>query len=1127
MKKILLTTIRGDLERQGKMCIYKGFKALFILLFMSFNIMLFAQNKIVLSVKDLSLKDVLWMIEKQSKFKFMYNSQELESAGKVTLNIEADDVEQALKESLKGTDLTYTVQDNAIVIKKKEKVVIPVGAAQSQNAVEVKGRVVDSSGEPLPAVAIMIKGTRTGFVTDEDGNFSFVLKNPRGAVLVFTFLGMRTLELPYKGEPMLNIVMQEDPSIIGEVVVTGIFNRDINSFTGSSVTVKADEIQAFGNRNIVTSLRNIDPSFNIIESNTFGSDPNRLPEIQIRGNSNLPNVNELQDESRFGMNTPLIILDGFQSSLQKLLDINENEVESITLLKDAVATSIYGSRGANGVIVITTKTPAMGKLKVMYRGDANVELPDLTAYNRLNAREKLELEYLVGVYDTPRAEGDVPLKRYYNDVLNEVNSGVNTDWMSKPLRAGIGQRHNISLEGGDKTFRYSASAQLNDIQGVMKESSRTTFNGTIKLSYTYSNVKFSNTLMIGIGNTSESPYGVFSDYARLNPYWRAYDEDGKVNKILGYYGNNDYTGYMSPLPTNPIYNATINTFNRGQSTDITNNTAIEWTITGDLIMRFRLGLTKINGQTHDFKPADHTAFANYSEADMFRKGSYRLGLSNSFNYDGSLNLSYSKLINQVHSFYAGFDANIRENQNSNYGILAEGFLNPQFDFLSMALQYAKDGKPTGSESFTRALGFTGSVNYTYDSRYNIEFSGRADGSSQFGANKRFAPFWSVGAGWIVSKERFFENVKFIDRLKLRGSLGTTGHQNFSAYQALSTYRYYTDDRYYSWLGAYLLGLGNPNLSWQQKMNYNVGIEASLMGSRLNIVADTYLEKVDDLVSSVDLPASNGFRSYIENIGKLENRGFEFKATVVVIKKKDFNWSITGAIMNNKNKIIEISQALKDAQKSIEMATGANPNFLYKEGYSTDAIWVVPSLGIDPSTGKELYLNKEGKPTFTWSALDLQAVGVGAPKYRGNINTMLRYKTLSVNMSFGYRFGGQLYNQTLINLVENANYRYNVDRRVYDSRWKQPGDNAAFKGLLVTTTTNKTSRFVQDENTFNCQNINVRYDIKSQRLKNLMRIDLITLSGNMADIFYLSTVKRERGTSYPFSRQISFSVGLTF
>ncbi len=1082
-----------------------------------------AQSRPVsLSVKNTSLSNVLELIINQSGVKIFYNENSIKNIYCDEIDLDNVSVKEALDIVLKDTKLEFKEVDGVIVLKEREI------QKQTLKIFELKGKIVDLNGDPLPGAAIQIKKTKKIYVADLDGNYSIKLQESDGDILIFSFLGMESKEVQYKGEKILNITLKDDANTLDQVIVTGIFNRDISTFTGSTSTVKSAEIQSFGNRNIITSLRNIDPAFNIVESNLFGSDPNRLPEIQIRGNSNLPNVNELQDETRLGMNTPLIILDGFQSSLQKLLDINENEVESITLLKDASATAIYGSRGANGVIVITTKLPELGKLKVSYRGDLNIELPDLSGYNRLKANDKLELEKIVGLYSAEGAGRNVGLQRYYNDILNDINSGVETDWMAIPLRSGVGQRHNLRLEGGDKTLRYSASAQFNDIEGVMKGSGRSIFNGTIKLTYTYHKVKFTNTLLIGIGNSESSPYGEFSDYVRLNPYWRPYDDRGNVNKVLGYYGNTDYRDRWSTLPVNPLYNATLNTFNRTENTDITNNTSVEWTITGDLILRARLGLTKINTQSHHFKPADHTDFSDYSEEDMFRKGSYKYGVSNAFNYDGSLNLSYSKVLGQVHSIYVGLDANIRQNDVSMYSILAEGFLNPKFDFLSMALQYEKYGKPEGFESLTRSLGYTASINYTYDSRYNLDISGRADGSSQFGSDKRFAGFWSVGLGWNINKESFLKDIKWVDRLKLRSSVGTTGHQNFSSYQALATYRYYTSDRYYSWMGAYMLGLGNPNLRWQQKLNYNIGLEGSFYDNRLSFVADLYLEKTKDLVSSVSLPASNGFSSYIDNIGEMENRGFELKASLFLIKNRNnFSWSINGAILHNKNKIVKISEALKEAQKEIELKAGANPNWLYKEGYSTNTIWVVPSLGIDPSTGKELYLSKDGTPTFNWSAKDLSAVGVEEPRFFGNVSSMFRYKTLSVNFSFGYRFGGQTYNQTLINLVENADFRYNVDQRVYDNRWQKPGDVAAFKGLLVTQQTNKTSRFVQDENTFTLQNINVRYDIRSKELKSRVGIENITLSASMADLFYVSSVKRERGTSYPFSRQLSFSMGITF
>lgn len=1095
----------------------------------------FAQ-KVNLNLKDVTLEQVFINVKEQTGLSFIWDEGMLKNSPRININVTNASVNEVLELCFMDRQLTYKLIGKMVVIKERlpERVVIRGGSTLLPPTlvspeVIITGSVEDENGDPIAGATVLIKGTRIGSITDGKGQFKLDVKSP-GMSLVITCQGYIAQEIKVKDGSRLTIVMKKSEKVLDEVMIsTGIFTRKKESYTGSVTVVTAKELQQFGNRNLLTSLRNIDPSFNIVESNSFGSNPNRLPEIQIRGNSSLPNVNQLQDETRVGLNTPLVILDGFESTLQRLLDINENEVETLTLLKDASATSIYGSRGANGVIVIKTKAPLPGKLRVTYRGDVTAEIPDLTGYSLLKSRDKLELERRVGLYNNARAESDLPLKRYYNYLLNEVNSGVETDWMAKPLRTGVGNRHNLRLEGGDNVFRYSASAQINDIQGVMKGSFRRTFNGTINLTYIYKKAKFTNSLMIGLGNTQESPYGTFSEYVKQNPYWRAYDEKGNVLKFLGNPGTNDYSGRWGTLPTNPLYNATLNTFDKTNSTTITNNTSVEWRMNQEIILRARLGVTKSANEADVFKPANHTDFANFVDADFFRKGSYRYGTGKGLNYDGSLNLSYAKDFAGKHSVYAGADANIRQNKSSNYGFVAEGFSNPNFDFVSMALQYAKDGKPTGSESLTRSMGLTANLNYTYDDRYSLDFSARRDGSSQFGAKKRFAPFWSAGAGWNLHKEKMFENSPVVDRLKLRGSLGITGSQEFNSYQALSTYRYYTDDRYYGWLGSYLLGLGNEDLQWQQKMNYDIGIDANFFDNRVSLVADYYIETTKGLVSSVDLPASNGFSNYIENIGSIENKGFEVKATVFILRnpKSNFAWSVSGAMMHNKNKIIDISEALKTAQKSIENATGATPNIIFKEGYSTNTIWVVPSIGIDPSTGKELYLSKSGVPTYTWNAADLQASGISEPRFQGNFSTMVRYKGLSVNISMGYRFGGQLYNQTLISKVENAAYSYNVDSRVYDSRWQAPGDNAAFKGLLVTAATNKTSRFVQNERTLNCQNVNLQYDLKSKAITKKLGMQGLSFAANMADAFYLSSVRRERGTTYPFSRMFSLTVNAMF
>ena len=1081
-----------------------------------------AQEQVIsLNLKNVTYLELFNELHRQTGVRFLYSSDQLENLSRIDVVADRKKVKEILEDALKETSLTCVFEEDMVMLRERQQ--------QQISKLSVKGLVTDTKKQPLPGVTVMIKGTSLGTVTDAEGHYVLTIPQRDELVLVFSFVGMNSREVTYKGEKELNVELEEKIAEMDEVVVTGIFQKSQASFTGSATTVTAKELQQFGNRNLLQSLHNIDPSINIIENNAFGSNPNRLPEVQIRGNSSIPNVDELKDQTRVDLNTPLIVLDGFETTLQKLIDINENEVETLTILKDASATAIYGSRGANGVIVITTKKPAMGQLRVSYKGDVNIEIPDLTGYDLLEAREKLELEKRVGLYSKPsNPDQDWRLQRYYSYLLDEVNSGVNTYWLSKPLQTSVGQRHALKVEGGDKSFRYSASLQWNDIRGVMKESYRKTFNGAIQLSYYWKNLKFSNNLMISAGKRQESPYGDFSEYAKMNPYWRTHDENGKILKRLGNSGESDYAFRWSRLPVNPLYNATLNTYDRGNNTDITNNFMLEWKVLETLDLRGRFGITKNTDETRVFKPADHTDFADYSEDDMFRKGTYAYGISNSFSYEGSLNLAYHQSFGK-HLLVAGVDVNLREGRSRSSSFKAEGFTNENFDDISSALQYEKNGKPSGAESTVRSVGFTGNVNYTYDNRYFADLSGRMDGSSQFGSNKRFAPFWAVGIGWNMHNESFLKEVSWVNMLKLRFSVGTSGSQHFNAYQAIQTYRYFLDDKYYAWNGSSLIAMGNPDLKWQQKRDYNIGLDVKLWDNRITIGGDFYIAKTNDLISTLTLPAANGFTTYIENIGSLKNTGYELRLSAYVLRKDQMSWSVSLAGIHNKNKIVEVSQALLDAQNAIESEDLVNPNVQFRPGYSSNTIWTVRSAGIDPGTGKEVFISRDGNRTYNWSASDIVATGVSDPKLEGNISSMFRYKGLSLNVSFGYRFGGQIYNSTLANKVEVSKTAigWNVDARVFHDRWKNIGDQASFKGLDDFTPTNKTSRFVQDETTFRCQNMTLQYELKSQALNKLLGIDYCLFSASTSDLFYISTVKRERGTSYPFSRQFSLGVNVVF
>jgi TonB-linked SusC/RagA family outer membrane protein len=1000
-----------------------------------------------------------------------------------------------------------------------------------QESYIVTGTVVDENGKPLAGATLRLKeNNKKGVKTKADGSFELPIISTNELIVVSS-VGFENKELRVNPNTRgITIELKKINNTLDEVSVvsTGIFKKEDKSFTGASRTISAKELKLYGTRNLITSLRNIDPSFNIIESNLFGSDPNRLPEIQMRGNASIPNVNQIQSQSASQLNTPLIVLDGFQSSLKALIDINENDVESITLLKDATATALYGSRGANGVVVITTKMPKAGKLRVNFGSELKIETADLSGYHLLHSREKLELEGLAGYYNQVNADEDLMSKRYYNFLLNEVNSGVETDWLAIPLRTSYALRNNLRMEGGDKQFRYSATLQNNKTAGVMKGSFRSTLTGSITLSYSYDNLLFRNYTNIGNVKNQESSYGEFSNYAVLNPYWRPYDEQGNVNKFLGNSGNIDNTYVRANLPTNPLYDATLNTFDRGEQTFITNQTAVEWKIIKDLLLTGKFSITKSNQQTDAFRPAEHTFFSYLTGQDVTRKGDYRLGIANENIYEGGLNISYNKTIKEKHHLFAGGEMNVLQSKTSNYNILAEGFPNSSLNFPSMALQYERNGKPGGSEYYYRTVGAVGNVNYNFDNRYFADATLRFDGSSQFGSNKRFAPFWSAGIGWNVDQEKFFSKTGKINKLKIRGSAGSSGSTNFSTYQALTSYGYYTSDRYFNWVGSYLMGIGNPDLKWQQIIKYNLGTDIEMLNRRLLLQANYYISNTNDLVSAINTPASNGFSSYTSNVGKLKNKGFELYATVYVLKKPEgITWSLSGTAFRNNNKVIETSKALKEAQLLIVRNTKNVAGSMYIEGYSSNTIWAVKSLGIDPSNGKEIYLAADGTPTYTWNADDVTAVGNSEPKLHGSLNTMLRYHGLTFTAAFSYKLGGQSYNNTLADKIETTNLLNNVDERVYSGRWQKPGDVVPFKGLLNTTESNRTSRFVQKENTFYARNFYAQYDFHSAKWVKQIGFENVNVGFNVAEPFIISSIRQERGTSYPFSRQYTFILNATF
>ena len=1060
------------------------------------------------------LPSVFKRLEKLTAYKFLFAYDDV-AVYKVDGRVQKASFRQVMDYVLKETPLTYDIDGQTVnVIRKKE--------SRKQGSTKIiKGCVLSKEdGESIIGATVKIIGTKIGGVTDIDGNYRFDV-SPVGRQLQVSYLGMKTEIVDASSDG--RIFLTSTTKSLDNVVVTGIFRKSRESFTGSVATINNEQLKSFKGRDIISTLKNIDPTFNVLENNNFGGDPNHLATVQIRGTSSLPTVEDLKNETRVDLNTPLIILDGVEISLARMRDLNDEDINSVTILKDGSATAIYGSRGANGVVVIESKRPEIGRLRLSYRGGLNLETPDLTGYNVLNAREKLQLELEAGLYNSGFANVDMSLRERYNTMLEEVERGVDTYWLSKPVQIGAGHRHNFRIEGGNADgFRYAVSLQYNDVKGVMKGSQRKTFNGAINLVYEHKNLLFTNNLEIGNTVADESPYGSFRNYVYLNPYWTERDKFGKMRREFESKNEN----FFNPAPENPMYNATLDVVNRQRNTVIFNNFNLEWRPWEDFVIRSRFGISKRFNSRDVFKPAGHTDFKDYSEDKIFRKGQYRYSTGSDLSYDLDITLNYSHRFGNKHTLFAGLNYNLAQQQSELYTFVMEGFPQSKFKQLSMALQYEEKGKPVGTDLLNRRIGLTGNVNYIYDNRYFADLAYRLDGASQFGKNKRFAPFYSFGLGWNINREKFLRNLVWLDRLKVRGSYAVTGAVNFNPYQALSTYQYYMDDRYRYWFGTHLMGIANKDLEWQRTYKWNLGFEAGILDGKFKLTADIYRNTTDNLLSEMNLPLANGFPSYTANVGKVRNQGFELSAMAYLLRGKNVNWTLSLSMIHETNRILRISDALKEANKELEMRGGSNPNFLYREGEALRTIYVVPSYGIDPSTGKELYRDRFGNATYKWNAADRVACGVEDPKLRGNINTMFNYKSLTLTLSFGYRMGGDIYNSTLVDRVENADLRYNVDRRVYEGRWKRPGDHTFFKDIRDRSQTQMSSRFVQRENLLECQNMQLRYDFPR---KWISRLDIRNMSVSFStdNLFRISSVKQERGLMYPFSHRYSFSLSVVF
>lgn len=1117
------------------------FKQSFILMSLVLTFNLFAgasysqEQKFDLELKNARLEEALKEIIDLSGYQVLYRTSDVSSVKGLNIKFKQATIVEILDKCLENTKLAYKINAKTIVIQ-------PVDTKKPKTAlIEIRGRVTDEYGNSLPGATIVVEGTNKGITTDNYGIYKIKVPSTFASIRI-SYIGFEPQVIAVRDQEYIDVVLSDLATNLSEVIVTGIFVRKASSYTGSTSTMSSKDLKKVANLNVFQALKNLDPTMAILDNVQMGSNPSAMPEIQIRGMSSFSNAgaesflsSKLKGNYLKDANQPLFIVDGFESSVEQVFDMDMDRIESVTILKDASAKAIYGSKSANGVVVIETKKLLSNETRVTYNSSINIVMPDLTSYNLANSTEKLAAEVIDGMYIPTRNDADrlVVLNQLYNSRKKLIQEGLDTYWISKPLQTGVGNKQSLSVELGSENLKVLADVSYNKVTGTMIGSYRTNISGRLNLSYRVKNLLFKNIMNVNSNNSQDSPYGSFSEYSRMNPYWRSESLDGSIP----YYSE---IGPNGERYTNPLYNSTLNTNLASSYLNFTNNFYLEWSIIPGLKATTRIGIDIKNSDANEFYPSSHTKFEFTKDE---QKGTYQVNNGKSSKLSGDLNVNYSKEVNK-HFYFANVGFNMSESSFQEIIHNVEGFPSDQMNNIVFGRAYALNSTPSGIDGISRDIGFLGVFSYMYDNRFLSDITLRSNASSLFGSDKRWANFWSLGLGWNLHNENFLKDGPF-QKLKLRSSLGSTGNQNFNTNASIATYSYYLLNQYQGNIGSYLENMANSSLQWESKFEYNIGFDAKI--KNLSMKFDYYQSYTQNLITSITIPSSTGFSMVSENIGKVKNTGFEFSTSYMVWSNKNDYVNLSFSMATNKNEIVELSDAMRSFNDAADLQAASRqtsvPVHKYEDGISMNAIWTVPSLGIDPATGQEIYLDKNGNTTFEWSADDMVVSGNSVPDFQGNVSVSGEFKGIGFNVTCRFFGGGQYYNHTLVNKVENVDMNYNVDKRVLTGRWLYPGQIALFKrlgnvsedldgdGVLEThyiERTRATSRFVQDYNQFDISAISLYYNFSKPLLRKMnIGLERLKFSVNMNEVAKISSIKVERGLSYPFARTLSFTLSATF
>ena len=1050
----------------------------------------YSQNtSLNIKLVNASIKEVFKDIKEQSEFTFVYNVDDIEKLGKINCEFKESTIEEILDYCMEGTEMTYKVRDKVINIVPKDKVEeIQKQSNDQLQKITITGKVSDKDGIPLPVVSIIVKGTTVGIVTDQDGNYT--LEIPIDAeVLVFSFVGMKTVEEVIGGRTTINVVLEEVLQDVDEVMIIAYGTIKKESFTGSAKTLGEEKLRSTQSSDISEALQG---NVSGVEISQSSGSPGTSPSIRIRG------VGSINASSE-----PLIVVDGMPYG-NSLNTINPQDIEKMSVLKDAAATALYGSRAANGAILITTKKGKEDRTSVEFSAQWGISSRAIEDYETVGAVDYYELMW-EGLYNAYIASGytnaaelaskSVVSKQVYNPFNIDQPVGLDgkikadakllweDNWSENIYNKGNKQEYGLSFAGGnDKSQNYFSLGYL-DFEGILINSNFERYSARLdnqRLVFDWLKIGAN---FAGSTSTSNEPIGESGSLRSLNYQASAIpsiypiylrDQNGKIIKddngkpFYDYGINGDEDGRAQrpywAMPRSNFLGSEQYDKNTLKNDQLSFRTFAEISI--------YTGLTWKASLSYDYTSIGKHRFLN----SKYGEGATTVGSgfkSESKQKAWNLNnlLTYDKKIDN-HSFniLAG-----HERYSLNYSYLEASKTNFIFeDMQELAVGSVVSNPPNSFIDNYRVESFLSRINYDFDNRYYLSLSYRTDGSSRFEKDVRWGNFWSIGTSWRISQENFMESTNdWLDNLKLKASYGTLGNDNLGTYYAYQQL-YLTGNNNLNQTGVQISRLGTPNLTWEVSKTSNVGIEFGLFDF-VNIEFEMFKRKVEDMLFARPLPLSAGITSIDENIGDMRNTGFEIDLFAKLVDKREFIWTFEINATHYKN---EITRLVQD-----EIITG---KYHYKVGNSAYDFYLKEWAGVDKENGDPLYYtgNKNATERETvndWFTAKKYNLGSALPDLFGGFSNTLAYKGFEFTTLFNYKIGGTLYDMGYQLITHSGIYSgLNLHVDVLD-HWtpenpdsKNPGMNSFNYNGNITS-----SRYLFDTTYLRLRNLVFSYNLPSE------------------------------------------------